>query len=393
MNVEDLIIGLFRCNCDLNKWDGDVVTSFYEQLTDGLGFTEKQSLLAIRILKKHSNELSSKTGVDVAALIENPVFRLPVRKISNAKTMNIVEIEPHKHFVEVRFPYNEKYIAAFKKARDMQVSGVWGADVKAWIFPVSEGNLRFLINFAKEENFTIDEELEKYGQDIENILSNIDNYIPALVIDNKIPKIVNFPENLSNLETTDIRGAIFEARKLGIMVWDETISNYIESDQVSELLRNFLKSDPSENFQILSENNDISCLTEILLNLGPTLFVLPGGSEMEKLAKTYEYLKTIDIANDEISVMFRLPSATSQNFNEFVKFNQLNSPITKKTKIVFISGKLPKTILKSGIKFHSVINLGFYNAHYTMKEYLKNQENLVSYIDKKYKKEYPFAFL
>jgi len=83
-----------------------------------------------------------------------------------------------------------------------------------------------------------------------------------------------------------------------------------------------------------------------------------------------------------MSVMFRLPAETGKNFNDFVKNNQLNNPITDKTKIVFISSKLPKPVIKSKVKFNCVINLGLGGVHYTIKNFTENHENLINFSEK-----------
>jgi hypothetical protein len=113
------------------------------------------------------------------------------------------------------------------------------------------------------------------------------------------------------------------------------------------------------------------------------LFVIPGVDELEKVKEAFHFLKEIGIKNEEMSVVFRLPSETGVVFNNFVKEHQLNSPLTDKTRIVFVSGKLPKPILKSKIKFHAAINMGFPNVHYTLKNYVDNQENSLFFVHKK----------
>ena len=44
-------------------------------------------------------------------------------------------------------------------------------------------------------------------------------------------------------------------------------------------------------------------------------------------------------------------SETGEKFNNFVREEKLNSVISEKTKAVFISSKVPKTILDKRIKF------------------------------------------
>ena len=85
-----------------------------------------------------------------------------------------------------------------------------------------------------------------------------------------------------------------------------------------------------------------------------------------------------------MSVLFRLSTENGRNFNDFVKNQAINGPIHDDTKIVFVSGKLPKTVIKSGIKFNSIINMGYTMAHYTLKEFTKNHQNSI-YFDVKIK--------
>ena len=128
-------------------------------------------------------------------------------------------------------------------------------------------------------------------------------------------------------------------------------------------------------------------------HLTPLLVVIPGGNELEKLKLSFNFLKDNGFKNEEMSVMFRLPTLDGKGFNDFVKDHSLNSPIGENTKAVFVSSKLPKPVLKSKIKFHGIINLGFENVHYTMRDFLKNHENLIFYSEKKLQRELDFVLV
>ena len=221
----------------------------------------------------------------------------------------------------------------------------------------------------------------------------MEHHIPMLVIEDKKPKIVNFDKNLPPLTSTEILPALFEARRRGVDTWDNTISNFLDSDEVDEITRQFLKSEPSEKFNIDSEIHGFSSLETIIKFMGPCLFVIPGGSELEKLIMAHEFLRSIGIENYQMSVMFRLPTESNVNFNNFVKNNGLNTPIKDHTQIVFISSKLPKPVLKSKIKFHAIINLGFDNVHYTMRDFVKSHENVIFYSGPKEKRNLQLVFM
>jgi hypothetical protein len=125
----------------------------------------------------------------------------------------------------------------------------------------------------------------------------------------------------------------------------------------------------------------------------PCLIIVPGGMEFAKTKTMYEFLKGQGYQDDEMSVLFRLSTGQGTEFNEFVKDNNLNSPITDRTKFVFVSIKLPKPVVKSKINFQSVISLGKSNVHYTIREFFKNRQNLIYYCEKSSQKEFSFGIL
>ena len=127
--------------------------------------------------------------------------------------------------------------------------------------------------------------------------------------------------------------------------------------------------------------------------MGPTLVIIPGGNELATLTASYEFFKSMDIKNTDMSVMFRLPSETHEIFNNFVKFNELNSPIRNETKIIFVSSKLPKPVLNSKIKFHSILNLGYNNVHYSLRDYVGNHENVMFYSKIKDQRNVNFGYV
>ena len=392
--IEDLITASRTVNpIKFNMWDDKIITDFDLQISLGVGFTEKQSVLAVKILKKYATKLSLSLGSDISNFLENPVYKLPIRTINTSKKMSITDHILYGRVISVVFPYNEAYVTRIKEQSGGVDYRTWSKDLKSWIFSLTETNLKFLMNFAIEENFEIDDELADLFSQAKEIMSNMEHHIPMLVIEDKIPKIINFDKNLPLLTSTEILPAIFEARRKGIDTWDNTISNFLDSDEVDEITREFLKSEPGEKFSIDSEIHGFSSLENIIKFMGPCLFVIPGGSELEKLIMAHEFLRSIGIENHQMSVMFRLPTESNVNFNNFVKNNGLNTPIKNDTQIVFISSKLPKPVLKSKIKFHAIINLGFDNVHYTMRDFVKSHENVIFYSGPKEKRNLKLVFM
>ena len=394
MNIEDFIVHLaFNRSAVLNAWDQQLVYSFADQIGRGSGFTEKQGNLALKILKRHSSSLSSTLNRDITQYLVNPTYRYPFRQINSLKKFTVIDDATYGKVIKVEFPYNEDYVTEIRKNRDNLGFAQWDKDEKAWMFDLSENSIRFLSNLMVKEQFVCDDEFQNYVNQFKEIHNNLDKYVPMLVLENNELKLVNISKNTPILKSKDILSAVFEARKYGVVTWDSEVSNFIESDRVQHITRGLIKTEPGENYHVNPENTKISDLKQIIEYMSPCLFVIPGGSEMEKTEMSYEFLSSMGIRNDEISVMFRMPSTTHKKFNDFVKNNNLNNSITTDTKVVFVSSKMPKPVLKSKIKFNSVINLGFGNVHYTMRDFVGKHENLVFYSSSAKQKELEFVYV
>jgi len=382
MNIEDLVAFSIRHPVPLNSWDSRMMNSIYEQIAFKNSLTEKQGAAVVKILKRYHSAISTHAGQDILQYLENPSYRLGIRKINTVKRITIVDHESYERAIQVEFPFDQNIIEAIKDKKNINHAGQWDSEKKSWIFPLSEYSIAHLKNIAQENSFEMDAEFTSYVEQYNSIVKNIEQYIPILLAENGEVKIRNFDEKLVNFSSENILKSVFEARKLGVLTWGENIEEYLETDEIDQNTRDFLRSDPSKDFHINSEKYDIFSLSDIVKYMTPTLFIIPGGSELEKLQTCCDFLTNIGIVSNEISVMFRMPKETHENFNNFVKNSGFNNPITAATCAVFISGKFPKPVLKSGIKFHTVINLGFDNVHYSMRDFVKNHENLVYYTEK-----------
>jgi hypothetical protein len=382
MYIEDLIIALaISRNVSMNPYDSKLIYSFHDQISRGSGFTEKQELLSVKILKRQLAKLNSIFGQDILTFLENPSFRLARRLVSSFKRITIMSHPNFGKTIRVEFPFNESLLSKIREEKLKLNMAQWDPDHKSWIFSLDERSLTFLGRVAIEENFIVDEEFENYQNQIREIEANIEQYIPMLLYDGKNLKFLNISEKVPQPINSSIIENLFKARKLGIFTWDETVEETDEWKNSDQVVKKFLQTDPGETMSINLEENGIFSLKDIIKYMSPALFVIPGGSEIEKLEKSLDFLKTINISNEEISVLFRLPNETGEKFNNFVREEKLNSSISEKTKAVFISSKVPKTILDKKIKFNCVVNFNFYNIHYSIKNLLNWHHNVIHILD------------
>lgn len=379
MYIEDLIVSLIHNRVPVNAWDKSVITSFYVQISDLNGFTEKQSVLAVRICKRYAPSLSLHAKQDIATLLENPKFRNAIRKSVNSRNIKIVDDEHVHRVIEVNFPYDEKMIAEIRSFKNENHNNLvlWNKEKSSWQFSLTEPNIKFLSDHFKNTDAEFDLEFQNYSDQLETIICDLQTHIPMLTVKNSVPTIINSPKTMPEIDTDNILKAVFTARQYGITMWDETVEDFINSNYVDESTRKFLKSDYSTTTKLSADGSGVCCLGNMARFLGPMLFIIPGGSEFKKIQQIHTVLSDIGITNKKMSVLFRLSSEIGKEFNDFVKNHSLNNPISEETQVVFVSGKLPKPLIESGIRFNSVVNVGFNNAHYTLKEYAKNHQNVV----------------
>ena len=394
MYIEDLIISLIHNRVPVNAWDKSVVTSFYIQIGNLNGFTEKQTTLAVRICKRYAGSLSLHAKQDITSFLENPKFRNTIRKSVNSRNIKIVDDEYLHRVIEVSFPYDEKIISEIREFKNQNHDNlvVWSKEKSAWQFCLTEPNIKFLSDYFKNTDADIDMEFQNYSDQLELIVSNLQKHIPVLTAKDGRLAIDNAPKTMPEIETENILEAVFTARQYGITMWDEIVDNFINGDCVDESTREFLKSDYRATTKLSADGNGVCCLGNMAKFLGPMLIIIPGGSEYRKIQQIHTVLSDIGITDKKMSVLFRLSSETGREFNDFVKNHSLNNPISEETQVVFVSGKLPKPLIESGIRFNSIVNVGFNNAHYTLKEYAKNHQNVV-YFELEKEKGLDFGYM
>jgi hypothetical protein len=281
-------------------------------------------------------------------------------------------------------------VAEIKTNKQKFISAEWNPTEKSWIFSLEGATIEYFSGYVMSKGFTTDDEFKGYMEQTYEIINNVEKYVPMLTIEQGIPKIINIPAHVPQPTNTDLLQALFESRRVGVTTWDQSVDDSLSIYNISDTTKDFIKSAPNENFSIYLEEKSILELTPIVKNLLPCIVTIPGGNELSKIQQALELLKEVGIENHEISVLFRLPNENGSDFNKFVKEEKLNSPVSETTKVVILSGKLPKPLFESELKFNCVLNFNFYNIHYTLANFMKNKHNVINVLaDKKQKSLLP----
>lgn len=379
MYIEDIIHQIAVKSIALNRYDKTIVLSFTQQIQKSIPFTEKQCQLSIKICKRYLSKINLALNSDISLFLENPTFKFGIRQLVVSKKMFITENSDKEKVIGLEFPYNDDLIKKIRESRDNLLHAAWEPDKKIWIFSLDERSLVFLNDVRKTFNFDVDSELEIFFETIQNIYDNIENYVPMLIFDGKELQFKNTPFTLPDNLKNHVPDSVFYARKCGVVTWDEEINKILYESEGNNGIIDFLNSDPGQKFHWNRENYEEKTAFEVLKYLYPALFIIPVDQELPLCGKILENLNNVGIENEEISIMFRLSSETGSQFNEFVKNNKLNNPIDENTKVIFVSGKIPKTVISKNLKFHCIFNYNIYNVHYTVQEFLKNHENVINF--------------
>ena len=374
---------LFTDTITVSPNDISVIYSLSSQIVTGVGFTEKQSILAIRLSKKYQKSLSVALLRDITPFLTEPEFKLPLRVLNTSKVIRIKKTDiPNKKVISVTFPYHEITIIHIKefKRQSMYPQGInWNAETRSWEFDLREENIIWLNSNIVNDSFSVDEEFNDIVKQVNEVKQNIENYVPMVIFEGDHFSFKNIPSMVPQPTSVDLLDVLVEARKYGITTWDDSIDLALTQLDIDKELKEFLIS---PNLTKIPENNkkiSIDTVNEIVSRSLPCLVVIPGGSELKHIEFFYRLFLKLEISTNEMSVLFRLDGENGKKFNNFVKEEKLNNPISDKTKIVFISGRVPKPMIESKIQFSAILNLGISGVHYTLSNYLRNHHFVISY--------------
>ena len=411
MYIEDIIDNLVGIGslgnappAFLSAYDDMLLTSFDSQLSSGLGLTEKQQALSVRILKKHSQEISNLISKPVELFLENPQFRSPPRSISHSKTVKLFKDQENKRsLIRVSFPYDEKLvndIKVYKRVTSIKRTSVsrsinyedifWNTQSRTWDFHLREEHIDWLSSKLSSEGFSFDNELVEFSKEISKVKNQIEKYVPMVIFDGKNFKFSNTHKNIPQPQSSDLLEVLFYARKYGISTWDENIDQALNDATINSYTKTLLSKKIDGDIVIDPEIVKIDELSDTINYIGNTVFVIPGGDEYSMLTMSHRFLQRMGIKNEQISVLFRLDGNSGKICNDYVKDNQLNNPINENIKIFFISTKVPKPLLKTSTTIDAIVNLVSTTVHYTLKNLLKNHHFVINYTTKKLKERYIF---
>jgi hypothetical protein len=384
MFLEDIIHASGHISGVHNR-DLVLFNSFSDQIWMGKGLTQKQLDMSLKLLKKYHIPLSVYMKGDVLPHLTTPTLRLGVRKIEpQPKKITVLDKDTKKF--SVSFPYDENLVGKLRSFNNRQFgdSATWDSENKFWAFPLTERAAIFLKNEVVPQGFEACDQTQAIFDQIDEILVNFEDFVPQLKYEDELFYFKNTHPSVPQPENMNFLESLYHAKRYGITTWDSGINEVLENGNFSIFTKKFLNSSESMDLEINGDEHGIEIFDELIDLLTPTLIIIPPGSEIVHLRKWWTYLSAKNFTKNQISVMFRTDNTVDRIFNELIKEQGLNSPVTEDTKFVFVSHKLPKPIVKSKIDFKLVINLGALpGVHYSLQSYLVDFPDQVKYTNRK----------
>lgn len=393
MFIEDLITLVINSPRVISPHDYHVFINLQQHSHSSNNLTEKQGNLCIVLLKKYKDKIIQQSGVDITPFLSNPKFKNPFRSINYGKKIKIVDHATYNRVISVEFPYDDQILALLRQKKSELNFATWNKEEKSWFFSLDEVSIKFLSELVATHGFVPDEEFRDYMEQLTNIENNLEKFTPMAVLEGEKIKFINISSYTPQNSSDDFLESIFFAKKIGIGIWDQAIEAKIADLPVDNAVKSLIKNDPGKHFEMALENIPLETLTPVINYMLPILVIVGSGNQLDKLIKNVEFFNSAGIKNDEMSVLFRLPSDTGLNFNNYVRNNNLNSKFSDHTKVVFIGDQIPKTIINKDIDFNGIFNYNYYSVHYKIRNYLTWHHNVINILDKVNQRSLNFAVM
>ena len=348
-------------------------------------WTEKQGKLAMMFLKRYKT-LLEKFDFDVDELITNPRYDQPFRVISFEKSIDVFSAEDGREVLEMKFPYNEKFIAlirCLKKKTQELVPMLYDGETKKWTMNYTDTVAYYVTLIAVRYDFKILN--TKILNDYEEIKQEKRKYLPVIAdIDSDSIRLINASDSLAEYWRENFQSLSYlqQRDQLKQLYITSVRNNSAPASTLAEKIAYASKTDLFVDRKI----HDRKTLLQAIIELGDLPAICPFSGDLaikDEITSVYEWLGEFEaagITKDNISFGFEFNPPLSIDHNPEVEqfpspdfvygedtpieereriYNQWkilhalsvsNRKISPQTKIIFVRNKIPRTLLRSGIK-------------------------------------------
>lgn len=371
--VDSLLAPIFReiknLETGINSKDKRILVSLYKQVNCGVFLTENQSNLLVKILKENLKVIKSVLA-EIDDVLASNQWSHPFRQIRKIRKIYLSEGIDHIFFVE--FNYNAKLRDKMSQLHT-KIKSVVPVNSTKYAICLNENNLHdVLVTFSKD-NFEIDEKLENFNLEIENIRKNASSPFEIFsTTHEKLKKSV--VDDIATISADNV-----------LLLQDRKIRYQYEITEKTEdfTLTAKIAHRTGRKIFVNSDSHSLSDVITSLIELNrlPLLMVFDGHSSLKdkkSLNLVENALTSCKI--DNVGIYYRYDKTEDkENFNKEIARLGYNKNLSEHTVVAGISNtKLPKFMIKNEWKPETVIS--FTNIFKSNKTYVYcNEVDLIIY--------------
>ena len=176
----------------LANYDVSFVNNAVRSINNGDGLSDRQRELSTKLVKKYVRQFG-KLGIDVANLVETPVFSSPLRQVNRTRLLSL-----NDNSIIIRFPYNKTMINEFKSLTKKlrALTSEWNKENKQYEVDYNEYNLMQVYRWGLRHKFDYSKDLGLLVNQCKAIENNRHKYAIQLVVKDDLNSLHNAPSSL-----------------------------------------------------------------------------------------------------------------------------------------------------------------------------------------------------
>lgn len=345
---------LFEDSPNVSTYDRKIVDSLGRQLSNGNPFTEKQSHIGIRLVKKYRTSLIEK-GFDADRIVNEEIFKWPFRNLDKTKRLYIEGDQ-----IVIKSPFIADVVNKLKKRKGgAQFKGNYRPDDKTWSFDYNESNLMFLYELIiGYNNFDIESKIVEDYEKCNAIRKQGEIYFPTL---------------LGSDVTEDVRKQVLRSRLNGVLAYDDDVVDLMK--QAPTKVDKIFLGDNNFWFINMMKYNILDIFP--LIKSSETCIIMCASNEFRSLKIWVDTLLKNGIESKDISVCFRYKNIPEGN--EYIKDQGVNE-FDPNNKIFFINEKVPKPLITNNVSPDVVVyTIPTAPSHYKTRSWLDSKPLVLYY--------------
>ena len=289
----------------LANYDVSFVNRSTEAIAQGMGFTERQLVTAVKIVTKYRRQILAKIKTDPEYLKQAIPQRLETRSVDRS-----FGVRKCSGYYEVRFPYNPTMVDAMHKLSAHSAGGyAWQKQERVWHVETLEPNLALLRDFVKNHkshSWSIDTATRPDFEAVDAARADPLAHMPHVDLDYQDqPAVFNANEHLraalSDFDwTQDLANVAFRADNYGLQVGPK-LTNHIKT-QYSDIHKVLLTSQAEifEKSKSLDPHLRINNLAQFMGTINADNWVFVSFKYGTGLGAMAEEAVTIDVPGEKL---------------------------------------------------------------------------------------------